>query len=222
MGMRLLDLSFEAWVAHVFDHPVSEPRWFADPDAPFWIGTSATAIPYVTRLFEDPLPVISRYTDAQLAQGFWYLVSNGASDCMVALSDATVPAAERARCMRSFASVFRRVLAARCTPHLSHLDEPGAGPLNVTCYMWWDLLPFAGAPANPAQRDLDAAALAVMADALGLPIACQESALHGLGHWHAAYPRDVESIVDRFLAAHAHARPELLAYARSARAGCVQ
>jgi hypothetical protein len=95
--------------------------------------------------------------------------------------------------------------------------------MNVTCYMWWDLLPLAGAPGDPAHVALDRAALDVMAETLALDaIACQESALHGLGHWHAAYPAPVEATIDRFLAARPDARPELVAYARSARGGCVQ
>jgi len=52
-------------------------------------------------------------------------------------------------------------------------------------------------------------------------VACQESALHGLGHWHSLQPDRVESIVDGFLAAHPTTRRELVTYARSARCGCV-
>jgi hypothetical protein len=33
-------------------------------------------------------------------------------------------------------------------------------------------------------------------------LACQESALHGLGHWQALYPEQVAGIVDHFCAAH--------------------
>jgi hypothetical protein len=50
---------------------------------------------------------------------------------------------------------------------------------------------------------------------------CAESALHGLGHWHGAFPKVVEGLIDGFLATHSDARPELLAYARSARCGYV-
>jgi hypothetical protein len=215
--------SFAAWVRHLFDHPATDPQWFADPDAPYWIGTPELTITWVIRLLEDPLPWLSKYSDAQLGQGFWYLVSNGASDCMMVLPDATVPLRDRVRCVRAFATVFRRIFALRCTPHLSHRDEPGCGPLNGAAYMWWDLLPLAAAPGDPARRDLDRAALDVMAEILSLDaIACQESALHGLGHWHAAYPRDVERTIDRFLTTRPHDRPDLLAYARSARGGCVQ
>jgi hypothetical protein len=89
--------------------------------------------------------------------------------------------------------------------------------------MWWDLLPIAGAPGDPSRRTFDRAAVDVMADVLALDaVACQESALHGLGHWRSAYPDAVEAIVDRFLASATRARPELVAYARSARSGCVQ
>src|SRR5262249_18720694 len=153
-----------------------------------------------TRLFEDPLPLLAPYSDAQLAQGFWYLISNGASDCMLALHDASVPLDARARCLSSTTTVFRRLFAARCTPHLSHLDEPGCSALDTTCYMWWDLLPFGGAPADVKRHPLDRAALDAMADVLTLDsVACQESAIHGLGHWQPAYPRVVEATIDRFL-----------------------
>jgi hypothetical protein len=53
-------------------------------------------------------------------------------------------------------------------------------------------------------------------------IACQESALHGLGHWQAAYPAEVELIIDRFLSSHRELRPETVIYAKIARCGCVQ
>src|SRR5258708_3626741 len=131
------DLSFEEWVRHLFDHPVEGPQWFADPDAPYWVGPAELTFAWITRLFEDPLTWLSRYTDAQLAQGFWYLVSNGGSDCMVALGDASVALRNRVRCVRAFATVFRRVFAVRCGWHLSHLGEPGASALDTTCYMWW-------------------------------------------------------------------------------------
>ena len=61
-----------------------------------------------------------------------------------------------------------------------------------------------------------------MAEILALDsLACQESALHGLGHWQHAYPEEVQQIIDRFLNANKNLRPELAAYARSARTGCV-
>jgi hypothetical protein len=67
------------------------------------------------------------------------------------------------------------------------------------------------------------AALDAMRDVLGLDaVACQESALHGLGHWQSAYPDEVGDIVDAFLATAPDRRPDLVRYAQSARVGCVQ
>ena len=52
--------------------------------------------------------------------------------------------------------------------------------------------------------------------------ACRESALHGLGHWHRAYPAETERIIDDFLATNQGIREELLRYALAARSGCIQ
>ena len=97
-----------------------------------------------------------------------------------------------------------------------------ASPLNAVCYMWWDIMPVYGGPRLEDRYALHRAALHVMATVLDFEsLACAESALHGLGHWHRAYPERVESLIDGFLATHSDARPELLTYARSVRYGCV-
>ena len=70
---------------------------------------------------------------------------------------------------------------------------------------------------------LNPAALSVMTETLNIEsIPCRESALHGLGHWHAAYPAEVELIIDRLLSSYRELRPETVNYAKSARCGCVQ
>jgi hypothetical protein len=220
MDERLKFLSFEDWVTFVFDHEVGGPQWYFDPKAPFWIGPAVLTVSYITRLFEDPLPFLSGYSDEQLNQGFWYLVSNGASDMMFALNDESVHLEQRIRCLKSFRLLFEHVFAAHCSPHLSHFDEAGARPLNSACYMWWDLFPLCPAPGS--REVIGNTALEVMAEILALDsLACQESALHGLGHWRRAYPNEVEQIIDRFLDANKTSRPELIAYAKSARTGCV-
>ena len=222
--MRTLppDLSFDDWVLHVFDHPVTDPAWHWGPDAPYWRGPPAAIVAHLTRLFEDPLPPLEGFTDAELNKGFWYIASNGLSDYMFALSDASVPLDARLRCVRALSVLYRDLFAPRCSPHLSHLDEPGVGDLNGVCYMWWDICPIGGPPADPGHDAINRAALDVMAAALELEaIACQESALHGLGHWHPEYAGETAAIIGRFLATHAALRPELVTYARSARAGCV-
>jgi hypothetical protein len=79
-----------------------------------------------------------------------------------------------------------------------------------------------GGPAPEDRRLLHAAALETLTAILRLDsITCQESALHGLGHWHSAFPEQVESMIDAFISTHADAPAALLTYARNARCGCV-
>jgi len=222
MDSRLESLPFNAWVDHVFDHDVSDPNWYFDLDAPVWAAPAALTLDHVTRLFENPIEHLARYDDAQLNQGFWYLVSNGGSNHMFALTDASAPLETRIRCVRSFSSLFERLFALRCSSHLMHLSPADFNPLNLACYMWWDIIPFAGAPDDSERRDLDAAALAVMEEVLETEsLACRESALHGIGHWQHAYPKTVGDIIDRALSRSNAWPKELITYALNARNGCV-
>lgn len=74
----------------------------------------------------------------------------------------------------------------------------------------------------PTGNPVDSAFLASMRAILAIDhVACQESALHGLGHWHHDHPAAVEGIIDEFLERKSSFRGELREYADSARAGCV-
>ena len=69
---------------------------------------------------------------------------------------------------------------------------------------------------------MDAELLGVMKQVLALDsVACQESALHGLGHWQMDYPECVRNAIDEFLARSKDARSELLAYAERVRTGYI-
>jgi hypothetical protein len=223
-GRSLRDLTFDEWVIFVFDHAVDDSRleWYWDIEADRWDGPPALTGAYLTQAFENSENVLGPYSESQLNQGLWYLASNACSNHMFALMDTSVPWPARQRCILSIGSLFQVCFAKRCTPHLSHLDEPGAGPLNSVCYMWWDIIPLAGQPDDPAHKEMDQTILQVMEDALQLDsIACQESALHGLGHWHLHYPRQIEEIIQGFLQ-HNKTLPEKLhRYALSALSGCV-
>ena len=117
---------------------------------------------------------------------------------------------------------FEQLFAQRCSNHLSHLDEPGADPLNEVCYMWWDLFPTWGEPEMPDCTERDREVLQVMVGALSLEsVACQESVLHGLGHWYTNYPEFVERAIRQYLQVNGPLRPELRKYAHGACQGNV-
>jgi hypothetical protein len=216
-----VDATLDQWVRFVFDHPVTEVAWHFDIDAPDLGLPPAQAATLMAETFERSVELLRPFTDAQLNQGFWFLLSTGSSGYMLCLTDASVAWPLRRRVLRSFLPLFRDVMAARCTASLSHRSESGSA-LNSACYMWWDLLPlegswYAGRPPDP----IHAEALLVLAELLQIPHdACRESALHGLGHL-ALFRPEAAAIVDAFIERSTDLRPELLAYAEQARTGCI-
>src|ERR1051326_487039 len=122
--------------------------------------------------------------------------------------------------------VFERIFEPKCDPELSHVRTDSAtaiNPLNGVCYMWWDVCPLhgrsgpkpeedfilpeeelldPGSPVDPHADDLETEILCILERTLQLNnLACQEAALHGLGHRHYRHARRVEAIVDRYLEA---------------------
>lgn len=209
------------WIEYVYDHPVIDPAWHWATDAPEWVGHPAQVATYIAETFEDSGRLLAQFSDDQLEQAFWFLVSNTCSQFMYALVEPGVPISSRLRALRSFVPLFEQVMSARCSPHLSHLDEQGANPLNGACYMWWDILPIHGCPEDPARGEFDAEVLVVLRRLLAIPHdACRESALHGIGEWSHYYPRVAQS-VDDFLARTPNLRPELVTYVHQAKVGNV-
>jgi hypothetical protein len=217
---------FAEWVKYIFNRPLPEPyanAWYwNEPDE--WVSRLDVirSTEFLTLLFEQSASLLADYSDAQLNQAFWYLVSDtSGSGYAFGLFDSSVNPHQRNRLVEGMQTIFAEVFARRCSPHLSHLDEVGANPLNSICYMWWDVLPIYGQSDDPTRHDIDQTCLKVMGKILSMDsLACQESALHGLGHWKSAYPEQVEKLIDNFLAAHPQMRAELKQYAMQ-EAGCI-
>jgi hypothetical protein len=208
----------QSFIAFLFDRPVP----YRSEDSGEWPDNPEQIARLIAGTFERSGELLARFSDAQLDQGFRFLLDAGGSEFMFSLVQADVPAAMRLRTLRSFVPLFEQVMAVRCSLHLSHLDEPSANPLNGICYLWWDVLPIHGCPDVAARREFDAEVLLVLERLLAIPHdACRESALHGIGHWSIYYPH-IARVVDGFLAQTPHLRPELVAYAQSAKVGGVQ
>jgi hypothetical protein len=210
----------DQWIDLVFDHPVLIAAWYWDLDAPDWDGDDDEVAELIAETFERSGDLLARFTDQQLNQGFWYLNDPACSNLSFALCDPSVPESFRLRALRSFVPLFEDTMANRCAQDLDHCAEPGPIRLNSACYMWWDLLPLS--PGGSGGKASEAEALAVMQRILAIPhLACQESALHGLGHWQHGYPDRVAEIIDAFLQANPQLDPRLVSYAHKARGGYV-
>lgn len=220
--------SYETWVELVFDHdPAKRSDELFDNDFPD--PPAATMMTYVTRLFLSPVSSLARFSDAQIAMGLESLVYLPVTDAMWCY-DRTIPKPMRVAFVKAIYALFAELFAPRVIPALAARDEQGSNlPLNGVCYMWWDEFPHLALEDDPMHDALQMLAVEVMGRTLALEsIACQEAALHGLGHWCCRYNRRpqvrrrIESIIDGFITKNRlRARRELLAYAAAARMGMV-
>ena len=110
--------TFPEWVRHIFDHPVSKPEWYWAPDADTAEPPPQISVAYLTQPFTDPEPILAPYTDAQLNQGLWYLVSNSCSNYMFSLLQPEVAWLERRAGLRAVTNLFAQLFANRCSPIL--------------------------------------------------------------------------------------------------------
>ena len=208
------------WITHVFDHPVTDPAWHFSIDSRFLDPGPTRVAELIAETFEAAGTLLQPFSDAQLNQAFWFLVSSGNSDYMFCLSDHSVQWPLRRRALRSFVPLFRQVMAPRCSPVLSHRDEPADSPLNSACFMWWDIVPLSESQiGDPSHAALTDEVLTVLSELVDRPHdACRESALHGLGHW-ALFNPQAAAIIDSFLTHAQGLRPDLIAYATQAKSG---
>jgi hypothetical protein len=218
--MPITDEQFEQWIDIAFTKP--EREW--TEEEAYFVDRMPTEdkIACVERIFTAPANSFELLSDEEINRGLWELLGAGI-DYMRALVEPGAPWPERKRVLELMPAFFATFMTERCDEHLSHLDRQtqGGRPLNSICYMWWDCMPTWGGDEHP--DELHQTLLGCMEQILAIDhMACQENALHGLGHWFAYYPKDVERIIDAYLTRHPHLHEGLRNYARSARCGCVQ
>jgi hypothetical protein len=214
---------FEEWVAYVFDKPVAERAWYWDEE--ILELSPRSFIEYGTRLFKNAGKVLAAYDDGQINQGLNLLLSNNISNQIFALHDQSIPVEQRVAFIEAILDLARDVFEVRCTLHLSHLDRHSTpdhvSPLNMICYMLWDIFIVYG-NRDKAMEPLNRASLKVIERALKLKNwAVIEGALHGLGHFEQYYPEETRRIADTYLSTANEWPRELVAYAMAARDGCI-
>jgi hypothetical protein len=230
------DISFEAWISHIFDH--DDPDWHWDMDVPLWDyeAEPKRTLEILNRLFEAPEFLVAQFTPNQIGAGLNFLVNNSCSNYAFVLLNHSLPIEDRTRCLKNIATMYETVLAKICMRTAHHNEQtwpPAHTRADSLCFMFWDAFPMYshtrnhhGQPLKVIENEednskIEAACLDAMERTLAIDhIACQEGALHGLGHWQMFYPERVVPIIDRYLAS-SHAQPELTNYAQSARTGSV-
>ncbi len=205
------------WLESVFEHPVTKPSWWWNENAKLPLSpdkASREALDLLTTLCESPA-VLAAYTDEQVAQGLWFLFDTSCSEYTTLLRNQDLPWAARQRCLNAILTLYGDLFAVRCAPVMGH---PFSKPLNGMCYMLWDLSEALEPHPEGPEPEVDEACLAILSQTLLIShIACQDSALHGLGHWASAYPERVASTIDEFLRDNPAAPSELREFALRAR-----
>jgi hypothetical protein len=205
---------YEKWLKFVFDRPVTRPQWFFQIDHDPFAATEDQLVDLIGETFRRSGTDLLPFSDAQVDDGLNYILFNAGSNTIFSICQKGVALEKRVDTVLNMKILYRDCYAKRCAPVLSHLDEAGSNALNHTCYMLWDASPL---------RSWKSVVLDVMQAALYLPnIACAESALHGLGHRAHQDRSAVSEIVDTFIRKSPGLRPELRAYALSAKHGNVQ
>jgi hypothetical protein len=157
----------------------------------------AQELDYLTRLFSDPVGVLEGLSDEEIGDA-------------------------RIACVHTIRNLYRELFVPRCAERLGHLSEQG-GRLEMICYMFWDVAVFGGPPGEREGNLFEDAVLDVLEDALYLEhAACQESAIHGLGHRVRRHAERAPAILDRRLRRGPLGDPRLRPYAEAARTGCIQ
>jgi hypothetical protein len=226
IGREIVDASYDEWIAHVFARKFGIGYWrYNNNEFIEWAVTPSDTVDFLTRTFDDCGSLLNEFSNRQIADGLWYIASE--ENISLSLGNESVPWPKRQQAIRSIRKLYTNCFTTHCAPLLSYLEKGGAypsiyPPLNGTCYMWWDIFPNMRWLEGPTDHEIENEYLAVMDFALGLEsIACQESALHGLGHCFKAYPEFVQATINRFIKTNPTASPELTCYAQSAREGKV-
>ena len=171
---------------------------------------------FSTQTFKQSEIILKPYSNGQLKQGLWLLASE-----MHNLSDRFgqgVSWDSRQHCIQSFKILNQNLFAKRCSPETSAYKNPAPdNPLNMICYMWWDIFAFWESIESHSTNRVDAEFLDVMAYCLTIDhVAVIEGALHGLSHI-PNHRQQVTQIIDIFLKHTPQLLPELNHYAEAAK-----
>jgi len=210
---NLISVSFEEFVAFLFDHEVVPmPRNGKNEPEPWYWKAEVEFEPIrVTcdyeRLFNDPQFLLSSFSAKQLEQGFW-AIQSCTLECSLAqvIWHEQVPFVMRENCLRSSSRLFEKLFATN--------------PLDTSSNMWWDSLAYDWHCGNRLRSNggedekMQDVMFETLEKILALPsLECQVAALHGLGHLH--HPA-TKQLIELYLERNQHIDADLQSYALAA------
>jgi hypothetical protein len=212
-------MTYQEFATFLFDRSTGLKEWyFAEDFLPPTLEAS-DQVDFATKVFQNAEYYANKFTETQWSLAHNYLINSTCSYTAYSYFDTSVADSARISLLESMQNVFDTVFQKRCTGTASG-EHAVPGTYNYICHMWWHVLPRHGIPRDSLLESSDQVILSVLRKTLSLSnLACKRSALHGLGHWHAAYPDLVEQIISQYST---HIPPALASYADSAKSGRVQ
>jgi hypothetical protein len=214
-------MNISEFSGYLFDRDATGIEWYFRDDHEDLELNSIQLLQLTSGIFSNIEALSSEFGERQICMGLRYLVNPSCGPIPYLYVDTSVEFAIRASAIVKMENVFRELFSK--IPDEKGLFRNCSGDrlgYKETCYMWWDMFPRHGTPRRADLDRTDDVILQTIISILRLPgLACQESALHGLGHWSSSRSEDVEKAVLSFLP---HATSELKGYAMDAIRGRIQ
>lgn len=211
-------ISFEDWVAWMFDRRDRDWAWDVEEDDAPWIRNRRLLTEHFIELHTDPVKPLARYSNHQIGWGLYWLYSSH-TIVDAPFLDGSVPVILKHAAIRSVASLIAKLVPVR----LSKAGFVETDALSSTLYMFWEVLPLWPFQPTDADRQMQDVCLEEMQTSLCVNhVVARYHALHGLGHFALELPERTVSIIDQWLATSPTLSPSLTEYVQAAREGTVQ
>ena len=191
-----------------------------DGKAGSYVDDSVTVNGYAMRFNLEIADIVSQHGEDRVNKAIWYIYGSASGYMWDAMEKSLGP--KRGQFMESVNQLYANGFVQFCSNYYGHLDSgpENARPLNSACYMLWDMDGLE-CPAINGDTDLLTLSIDVLSNALRIDsIACNESALHGLGHLATSHRALTSPPINEFLRRR-NLPPEIREYAEAAKAGYV-
>ena len=87
MSYNLDNFSFDEWVEFIFDHSIEKidgKEWYWQDEWHSEFKNNTLQINYLTKLFQNPETLNTKFSWEQINQGFWFLMASGYMDVHIA------------------------------------------------------------------------------------------------------------------------------------------
>ncbi len=132
---------YEQWIQFLFDRPETTPEWYWDSNVGDFDASNEKKVMLISQTFLRCGTDLTRYNDTQVANGLKYILSNSVSNTPFILCQKGVAEVLRVEAVLHMKHLYRDCFAKRCSRSLSHLGRFDSRPLNLFCYMLWDVSP---------------------------------------------------------------------------------